>query len=131
MIGNMLYSIGSIAFFPSICYMGSVVGVWSFIVGSVLIFFSQLWKIYRIGTEESSEFNLRRLFRDIDCATQTCVELNTGIGACFFFVGTTFYLDGHVYNRIYVEILDMWGVGSTFFVMGSLVLGYRNWILTK
>ncbi len=130
-IGNLLYTLGSFAFFPAIFYMGSDVGVWSFIIGSIFIVLSQIWKIYRIGSDEGSVFNFRRLFRDIDCATQTCVELNTGIGACFFFIGTSFYLRGSLSPRLYVEVLDMWGIGSTFFVMGSLVLGYRNWILTK
>ncbi len=131
MMGNMLYTIGSVAFFPGIFYMGRDIGVWSFIVGSVFIMISQLWKIYRIGTEEGGAFNFRRLFRDIDRAAQTCVELNTGIGACFFFVGTSFLLRGHLSPHMHSEVLDMWGIGSTFFVMGSLVLACRNWILTK
>ena len=131
MIGNVLYAIGSIAFFPTIIYMGSAVGVWSFIVGSVFIILSQLWKIYRIGSEEGSAFNFRKLFRDMDCAAQTCVELNTGIGACFFFYGTAFYLRGHPSPHMHVEVLDIWGIGSTCFLMGSLVLVYRNFSLTK
>ncbi len=130
MVGNILYTIGSIAFFPSIFIMGTAVGVWSFIFGSLFIIFSQFWKVYRIGTEEGSAFDFRALFRDIDCATQTWVELNTGLGAIFFSIGTSIYLRGPLTPHMYVEILNMWGIGSTFFVMGSLVLAYRQWILT-
>ena len=42
MIGNTLYTIGSVAFVPKIFYMGGFVGVWSFIVGGAFIVLSQL-----------------------------------------------------------------------------------------
>lgn len=60
-IGSTLYLLGSIFFIPSTNKI--VLGEWLFIYGSLIIFFSQLWKNYRAASthETVKEYNNFRI----------------------------------------------------------------------
>ena len=48
-IGSTLYVIGSAGFFPDIYNENDFYGIWGFIMGSLCIGLSQIWKVVRIG----------------------------------------------------------------------------------
>jgi hypothetical protein len=123
MMGSTLYLIGSIGFFPAIYNVTDSVGIWGFILGSLFVGSSQLWKTYRIGTAENGKFSASNLINKTDRFTQAGVELNAGIGAWCFFIGTVMYLHGPLEGAFFSAIIMIWIAGSCFFLIGSLFLG--------
>ncbi len=106
-----------------------MIGIWGFILGSFFIGSSQLWKTYRIGKGKGRVFSVANLFNDIDSCTQVAVELNAGLGGWSFFIGTIMYLHGPLEGPWYLHVLDIWTAGSIFFLLGSLSLAYRHFIM--
>ena len=132
MIGSTLYVIGSIGFFSQIYEITDEVGIWGFILGSFFIGSSQLWKTFRIGSSSSSKdgtFSIVQLLSDTSKMTEIGVELNAGVGAWCFFVGTVMYRIGPLEGPFYTSILLIWLAGSFFFLAGALYLGYRHWVM--
>jgi hypothetical protein len=59
----------------------------------------------------------------------SCVQLNAGLGAWSFFVGTVIYLHGPDAGATLQLVLQIWMVGSVFFTVGSLFLAYRHFVM--
>jgi hypothetical protein len=136
MVGSAFYIIGSMGFFPYVISRNTQVGPWGFIIGSLLIGSSQLWKTYRIGAggdELAQRCTCDGLFNSRDSFTQMGVELSAGFGAWFFFFSTIVYLkcikDNFADMDLYYAIVDCWLVGSCFFTMGAFFLGYRHFVM--
>eukprot|EP00961_Rhodomonas_salina_P204592 2760923-Rhodomonas_salina.4 len=129
LVGNFLYLVGSIGFVPEV-YAGTqgFVGIWGFICGSAFLGVSQLWKIHRIGSGPGS-FQLKNLIASVDHFTAVGVELNAGVGALCFFVGTIIDWYGPRKGPLYGEVVAIWMAGSCFFFAGSLFLAYRRAVL--
>jgi len=119
--GSTFYVIGSIGFIPEVYNVTPFVGIWGFILGSLFIGVSQVWKTVRILS------NAEKVNKDI--LTQIGVELDAGLGGWCFFVGTIMYLHGPLDGSFYQTILAIWIAGSCFFWTGSLFLGYRHGIM--
>jgi hypothetical protein len=113
--GSSFYVLGSIGFIPAVADACVWLGIWGFIIGSFFIGVSQLWKATRIGW--------CKCLHDNDLATQMGVELDAGLGAWCFFFGTLPLAFG---SDLTQTILCIWLVGSVFFTLGSLFLGYRH-----
>jgi hypothetical protein len=128
MSGSAAYVVGSVGFLPAVYALSPSIGIWGFIVGSVLIGVSQLWKTHRIGSSEG-QFSLPVLWGSLDALTQVGVELNAGLGAWSFFVGTVIYLHGPDAGATLQLVLQIWIVGSIFFTLGSFFLAYRHFIM--
>jgi hypothetical protein len=72
--GSTAYVIGSVGFLPLVSAITPSFGIWGFIIGSVLIGVSQLWKTHRIGSAEG-EFSAAALWSSLDALTQVGVEV--------------------------------------------------------
>jgi hypothetical protein len=97
-IGSFLYLIGSIYYIPQANNV--VLGTTIFIYGSIIIFTSQCWKLYRAGCVYTNQdgvgsFNISNLSNDISASF---TDLFAGIGALF-------YLIGNKYNIIIILFL--------------------------
>ena len=92
MSGSLAYVIGSIGFFPSIYEQTSEIGIWGFILGSLLIGLWQLWILHRIGTDSprqlQAKFKVSNLCGGLEPLTAFGVEFNACLGAWLFLVGT-------------------------------------------
>jgi hypothetical protein len=101
-------------------------GTWGFILGSLIIGSSQLWKTFRIGSAGGKGFSFTSLFSEKDVSqkkerrrkgesreilcfldaspddasmqafTAAGVELSAGLGAICFFIGTSLYEHGPI-----------------------------------
>lgn len=131
LVGSLFYLVGSIGFIPDVYDATSgYLGIWGFIMGSLFIGCSQLWKTHRIGSEnDKNVFLFSHLFSTRDLFVQTGIELSAGIGAWCFFVGTIMYNHGPLTGEFYQYILRLWEFGSCWFTLGSLFLGYRHFVL--
>ena len=120
MIGSACYVVGSIGFIPgappNTNFTNPNFGVVGFIMGSLFISCSQLWKTYRIGRTD---------------LTATGVEFNACLGAWFFFIGTVmdcrlvWFSQAAVddnYTAFYNDVIIIWIVGSCHVTPGALFL---------
>ena len=124
--GSLLYVIGSIGFIPAVYeseatwnvigFTPATTGVYGFIAGSFFIGCSQFWKVARIMTTTKD-------------MTAVGVELNPGLGAWCFFVGTSMYNMPYYLDNYYGTIINIWEVGSMLFTMGALFLTYRHFVM--
>jgi hypothetical protein len=117
--GSFLYVVGSIGFIPAVYestgwnfagFTPATTGVYGFIAGS------QFGKVGRIMTTT----------KDI---TAVGVELNPGLGAWCFFVGTMMYNNPYYLEHYYGIIVNIWEVGSVLFTMGALFLTFRHFVM--
>jgi hypothetical protein len=106
--GKTWYGAADPALLPGIVY--------GFIAGSFFIGCSQFWKVGRIMTTT----------KDI---TAVGVELNPGLGAWCFFVGTMMYNNPYYLEHYYGIIVNIWEVGSVLFTMGALFLTFRHFVM--
>lgn len=122
--GSFLYVVGSVGFFPHVFSKTPVVGLLGFIGGSALIGISQLWKTARYMST-----------RGTPCAercTAIGVELNAGIGAWCFLVGTALFAAAPGVaptGDTLLVILGVWEAGSVFFTLGAVFLAFRHAVL--
>mmetsp|Transcript_4736 Transcript_4736/g.11981 ORF Transcript_4736/g.11981 Transcript_4736/m.11981 type:complete len:246 (+) Transcript_4736:177-914(+) len=124
--GSLLYVVGSAGFLPDVfAATDGQVGIQGFIWGSFFIGCSQLWKTWRIGSEDDG-FSTKTLFRSTDSSTAVGVELSAGIGAWCFFFGTMMFWHGPQEGPFYTLILSIWLVGSCFFTLGGCFLTWRH-----
>jgi len=114
--GSTAYVIGSIGYIPEVQSFTSTLGIYGFIIGSALIFSSQVWKIYRIGYWISN-----------DVMTASIVEGGACIGSLFFLIGSILVVTSPTLNSIIILIL--WMIGSFSFTIGGLTLSYRHFIM--
>lgn len=123
--GSLLYVLGSIGFFPVVFNASEVLGVWGFILGSLLIGVSQLFKLVRIGWRESG-FHPVHLVESKDSVSACGVEGGACLGAWFFFAGTLLLL---LSPGAFGSVLLLWSLGSVFFTLGGACLALRHFYL--
>ena len=123
--GSFLYVVGSIGFIPAVYestewnfvgFTPATTGVYGFIAGSFFIGCSQFWKVGRIMTTTKD-------------MTSVGVELNPGLGAWCFFVGTLMYNNPYYLENYYGTIVNIWEVGSVLFTLGALFLTFRHFVM--
>jgi hypothetical protein len=124
--GSLLYVLGSIGFFPIVFNASEVLGVWGFILGSLLIGVSQLFKLVRIGWRESGGFHPVHLVESKDSVSACGVEGGACLGAWFFFAGTLLLL---LSPGAFGSVLLLWSLGSVSFTMGGACLAFRHFYL--
>jgi hypothetical protein len=120
--GSFLYLIGSILFIPSLDSI--TLGTEVFIVGSIVIFLSQMWKIYRIGcTDEtnadSKVFICENLMSDTPALG---VDLNAGLGGFAYFIGSILFLPS---IGQYEQAANWFVFGGLLFSLSGMFLMYR------
>ena len=70
------------------------------------------------------------MFVSVGTATQVGVEGGAMIGGYCFLVGTAMFASGKPLEGAWFEaILAIWVVGSVAFAIGSLVLGFRHFVM--
>jgi len=130
--GSFFYVIGSCGFLPQFPSLPSnfstpLVGDWGFILGSILIGCSQVWKLVRIGWDKAGGYSPLHNFSSKEVGTSTGVEGGACVGAWCFFVGTVLYL---LYPVTLLQVvLWTWMVGSIFFTLGGFFLAYRHFVM--
>jgi len=126
-MGSIFYVVGSIGFIPAVFNEGKALGALGFIVGSILIGYSQIWKIIRTGTE-NSKFKVSTLFAD-GMWVITSVDVSICIGACSFFIGSVMFISGPLEGPWYESVLFIWMIGSIYYTIGALFLCYASYQL--
>lgn len=116
--GSLAYVIGSLGYIPSIESDYPLLGIVGFILGSLLIFCSQLWKLCRIGWP----------FKNKDTLTASLVEGGACLGGLFFLIGSVLVVL-IPNNDANVWVLVLWLIGSISFTIGGFSLSYRHFVL--
>ena len=127
-VGSLLYLIGSIMFIPDLDLI--VEGTIVFIPGSLVIFLSQMWKLYRAGCAPSGpnegrvyserRFHLSVLFEDWPAVG---VDAGAGLGGFAYCVGSGLFLPG---SGAAVTTAAGWFIfGGTCFTISGLFIIYR------
>jgi hypothetical protein len=116
--GSLAYVIGSIGYIPSLQSISPLLGIWGFIIGSAFIFFSQVWKLYRIGLPINK-----------DALTALLVEGGACIGGLLFLIGSLLVILIPNDANSGFWVLITWLIGSISFSFGGVSLSYRHFIL--
>jgi hypothetical protein len=121
LFGSTLYLIGSIMFIPELDEIVS--GTIVFIVGSLFIFFSQSWKLWRVIRVEGLSFNLSNLLEDLP---GTFVDLFAGLGGFAYFVGSVIFLPQYDTSDSETYIAALWfQLGGLLFLLSGIALAVR------
>ena len=125
-IGSLLYLLGSIDFIPM--FNRIVEGTWIFIIGSSIIFLSQLWKVLRtLKTNSRNEYDHKlRLANAFDDKSGFGVDTCAGIGGLAYFIGSIMFLP--YYNTTTQNEFNAASVfvtGGMFFLLSGIFLTYR------
>ena len=116
-IGSICYLVGSVLFLPDLeDYLNIGEGV--FITGSAIIFFSQIWKVIRIGYTNISDRQDRR-FRITNLMHNFVVfvaDAATDLGGLFYFIGTILFLPKFITTNFGLNrAAGLFITGGTFF----------------
>jgi len=120
--GSFLYVVGSIFEIPEL--NTSIEGTIIYLVGSLVIFISQSWKIYRAGCTDAIDPN-EKSFQFNNIFTQRIsffVDVNAGLGGFCYFVGSIFFLPS-IADSLQGAIWFIFG--GFFFSLSGLFLAYR------
>jgi len=126
-IGSIFYVMGSIGFIPSIFNQKEILGATGFIIGSILIGSSQIWKVIRTGTE-NDKFSFQSLCTD-GMWMITSVDICIGLGGWLFFIGSVMFISGPLEGPWYESVLFIWMIGSIYYTIGALFLCYASYQL--
>lgn len=119
-LGSLMYLIGSIFFIPSLDKLP--LGEFFFIYGSLVIFFSQLWKCLRPHLIHG--FKIENVTEDF---SGFLVDLCAGLGGFSYFYGTVIFR--YMENEYDQNIASSWFVtGGTFFTLSGLAMQYRYYL---
>lgn len=119
-IGSLMYLLGSIFFIPSLDMLPA--GEFLFIYGSLVIFFSQLWKCLR--TAFIGGFKLTNITEDF---SGFVVDLCAGLGGLCYCIGTLIFES--MVTDYDQNIASHWFVtGGTFFTLSGLAMQYRYFL---
>lgn len=119
-LGSLMYLIGSIFFIPSLDMLPQ--GEFFFIYGSLIIFFSQLWKILR--PHIINGFKIENVTEDF---SGFLVDLCAGLGGFCYFYGTVIFrymeneFDQNMASHLFVT-------GGSFFTLSGLAMQYRYYL---
>jgi len=117
--GSLAYVIGSLGYIPSIESDYPLLGICGFIIGSSLIYSSQLWKLYRIGWP----------LKNRDTLTASLVEGGACLGGLFFLIGSILAVSIPNNDDANLWVLILWLIGSISFTIGGFSLSYRHFVL--
>lgn len=120
--GIAFYLAGSILFIP-IFENYLAIGEWFFIFGSTFCYSSVIWKIYRLGSNNSNhKFHFKTLLNDI---STLLMDLLSMIGNICFFIGTICFLS-YINKNNFAEnrAAFVFVFGSGCFILSSLILQY-------
>ena len=125
-LGSLLYLTGSICFIPATNSL--LAGEYQFIIGSLIIFCSQLWKVFRTAftNDENSHFHFK--FQNISADfSGFFVDLFAGMGGLIYAIGTYLFSiandDDHFNSAANFFVIG----GINFFVSGCFMI-YRYFI---
>jgi len=127
--GSTLYLIGSILFIPSLDEI--VLGTEVFIAGSIVIFLSQSWKIYRQGSSNEAEpsnksFAFTNYLADLPALF---VDSFAGIGGFFYLIGSVYFLPEYdLDDEDTIRAAALFTVGGASFTFSALSIIYRYFI---
>jgi hypothetical protein len=126
--GSLLYLIGSVLFIPDLNAI--VAGTIVFIPGSLVIFFSQTWKLYRSGSNplpgaapvmyKERRFSVAAMLHDWPAFG---VDLFAGLGGFAYFIGSCLFLPGSGSSLLTAAAWFI--VGGTCFTLSGLFMVYR------
>jgi len=126
--GSLLYLVGSILQIPESNTPTEGGGMYFF--GSIIITFSQTWKIYRAGCIDAMDrhknsFHINNVFTN---KATFFIEFNGGLGGFAYFIGCLLYLPG-------IDEEDqgaIWFVlGAAFFILSAIFLAYHHFGITE
>lgn len=124
--GSLLYLVGSILFIPSLDQV--VLGTEIFIPGSLVIFLSQSWKVYRAACSNAQfpfdkSFNLQNLAQDWPGFG---VDTAAGLGGFAYMVGSYLFLPENATTDEEIYLAAVWFIigGSLFSISGFCII-YR------
>lgn len=124
--GSLLYLIGSVMFIPS---TGAIVdGTVVFIVGSLVIFLSQMWKVYRQGLTDPNDIALRvfKLSNYQYDLPALGVDAFAGIGGLAYAVGSAYFLPQYDTSDAVTILAATWFTfGGSAFTLSGLFIVYR------
>lgn len=120
--GSFLYLVGSILFIPSLNCI--VYGTIVFIPGSLVIFLSQSWKLYRSAcwrdfNPDDKSFDVSNWKQD---ASGFLVDLNAGLGGFFYMIGSILFLPQ---VALYYAAACWFILGGTAFSISGVCMWYR------
>ena len=124
LFGSTLYLIGSVLFIP---YFDSIVaGTEIFIIGSVVIFFSQTWKMWRvIAVYEESTLHIKwkMLLQDLP---GSFIDFFVWLGGLFYLIGSILFLPQYDTSDDVTFMAAVWfQLGGFFFFFSGLSLAVR------
>lgn len=121
--GSFLYLLGSVLLIPVVnqSYEATIAYIW----GSLVIFISQSWKLYRAACSNAKDpydktFAFGNLLSDWPA---TFVDFFAGIGGFAYFVGSIYFLPDYYGNGILAAI--WFNMGGIFFTLSGLFMFYR------
>jgi len=129
-VGNACFVFGSVGFSPVIYRQTDSIGIGGFFLGGLFISVSQFWKIRRIlsSAAEWSKDTITFTFTE-EVFTVFGIELSSGLGAFFFWIGTIMLLCGSKEEAFFQIFLNVWLTGSILFVVSAIFLLYRHGIM--
>ncbi|CAF1265199.1 unnamed protein product [Adineta steineri] len=125
--GSACYVIGSILLIPDFEKYANV-GNKLIMIGSIIIFVSAIWKIYRNGSinikdPSDRHFHLINIINDIPTL---CTDICIGLGGAFYFFGVFFSPPNYDTNDFDINISAALCVtGGGFFFLASLFLQFQ------
>jgi len=127
-LGSLLYLLGSICFIPSTNLLTQ--GELLFIVGSAVIFFSQLWKCLRsLGNED--DFRLSCNFKEVcEDLAGFLVDIFAGLGGANYFIGS-YYFQYVVTDEDETFATNWFMAGGSSFALSGICMIYRYFCKNK
>ena len=124
-VGSLLYLIGSIYFIPRFNMI--VTGTVVFIFGSLVIFLSQMWKLYRAGcVNETNMRDTRFSFYNFVDMPGVGVDLGAGLGGLSYMIGSIYFLPSIDVSDAITTRAAIWFIlGGFCFSVSGFFLFYR------
>ena len=122
-IGSLLYLLGSIFFIPAtnLLYQGVIL----FIVGSWVIFFSQLWKCIRTAITNEGNNEKISIWKNIKADFSGFnVDLWAGMGGFFYAIGTCVFKN-MVTSDDLLKAVNLFVTGGSCFFISGIFMQYR------
>jgi hypothetical protein len=122
-IGSLLYLLGSIFFIPAtnLLYQGEIL----FIVGSLVIFFSQLWKCVRTAVTNEGNNEKNSMLNNIKADFSGFnIDLWAGMGGLFYAIGT-YVFKNTITSDDLLNAVNLFVIGGSCFFLSGVFMQYR------